>query len=68
MKLYFNDNFDTNTLIANVDSEEKALSEINKYLKKHKYVSSYMRTWTGKRGKQWFDFGSHTEFFVLDKN
>lgn len=74
MKLYFENAYGTSRIIAEVATEQEAIKEIYKFIdkcNKHKPVdkqfkSYYTRTWT-ENNKTWYDVGSWSEYFVLDK-
>lgn len=52
-------------IIAEVETEEQAFAEIDKFLKEYNYISNYKREWV-ENGRTKIDVGSHTEFFYLE--
>jgi hypothetical protein len=67
MKLYFENSYGQERVIAEVENENEAFKEIHKFCDEHNYKSYYTRTWE-KNGIRYFDVGSHSEFFKLDLN
>ena len=65
MKLYFENRYGEERVIAEVQNEQEAMKEIKKFLDDHKYKSYYTRSWIAN-GRKWYDVGSHSEFFILD--
>jgi hypothetical protein len=68
MKLYFEDSWGKERLIAEVENEDEAFKEIHKFLDEHHYKSYYTRTWMKNEYEKMYDVGSHSEFFVLKTN
>ena len=68
MKLYFENSYGEERLIAEVQNEEEAFKEIHKFLDDHNYKSYYTRTWMRNNNKKVYDVGSHSEFFVCHIN
>ena len=68
MNLYFNDNYGNYRFLGWVEDREEATKSIQKFLDDHNFVSYYTRTWKDKKGREWFDVGSHCEFFVLTED
>lgn len=68
MKLYFRNNDCQLVEIASPNTQEEAYQEICRYMKENNLKSHYMRYWMDENipNRIWCDFGSHTEFFVLD--
>lgn len=68
MNLYFRDSYNNKRLIApNLELEKEIWEHIQKFLDEHNFKSYYTRVWY-KEGYTWYDVGSHTEFFLVDKN
>ena len=65
MKLYFQNSQKEERLIAEVQTEQDALEEIDKFLDAHNYKSYYTRTWV-ENGRKWYDVGSWSEYFILN--
>lgn len=65
MKLKFYCTDGTEKVIADVKDLDEADKAISKYLEDNNIKCYYARHWI-KDGKSWTDFGSHTEFFVID--
>ncbi len=66
MKLYFQNSRGKERLIAEPTSEEEVAKEIEKFLYDHNFKSYYIRMWE-ENGRLKFDFGSWSEFFILDE-
>ena len=74
MKLYFEDANETSRLIAECHTKQEIMPAINHFIdecnksksKDKQFKSYYIRTWS-ENGKTWYDVGSHTEFFWVDK-
>ena len=65
MKLYFENSYGEERIIAEPKNEQEAVKEIYKFCEERNFKIYYHRTWmSGKRKK--FDVGSHTEFFYLE--
>lgn len=65
-KLYFNNRFNKDILIAeNISTDKEITDHIKAYIFKVNphYKIYYFRTWTSSDGVRWYDVGSHTEFF-----
>ena len=67
MKLYFENSYGEERVIAEVQNEQEAMKEINKFLDDHNYKSYYTRTWE-HNGVKYFDVGSWSELMVLRNN
>lgn len=67
MKLYFENSLGKERLIAEVENEDEAFKEINKFCEERNFKIYYIRTWM-VNGRKKYDVGSHTEFFYLDTN
>ena len=74
MKLYFENSNGISRQIADCHNEQDIFKEIHKFIDSHnknkpktkQFKSHYTRFWS-ENGKTWFDVGSHTEFFWVDK-
>ena len=74
MKLYFENTFGNSRQIAECHTENDIMPAINHFIdecnksksKDKQFKSYYIRTWS-ENGKTWYDVGSHTEFFWVDK-
>ena len=64
MKLYFENSYGEERVIAEVQNEQEAMKEIHKFLDDHNYKSYYTRTWE-YNGVKYFDVGSWSELMVL---
>lgn len=64
MKLYFENSYGEERVIAEVQNEQEAMKEIKKFLDDHNYKSYYTRTWE-HNGVKYFDVGSWSERFIL---
>lgn len=68
MNLYFRDSYGNKRLIAShLQFEKEVWRHIQKFLDDHNFKSYYTRVWY-ENGYTWYDVGSHTEFFLVDKN
>lgn len=68
MNLYFRDSYGNKRLIAShLQLEKEVWRHIQKFLDNHNFKSYYTRVWY-ENGYTWYDVGSHTEFFLVDKN
>ena len=65
MKLYFKNSRGEKRIIAEPETEEEAMKEINKFCEERNFKIYYVRKWQTEDGLK-YDVGSHTEFFVLD--
>lgn len=68
MKLYFENSYGKERLIAEVANEEEAFKEIHKFLDEHNFKSYYTRTWMRNKYDKVYDVGSHSEFFIVKTN
>ena len=68
MKLYFQNSNGKERLVADVENQEDAMSEIKKFCNERDFRIYYTRAW-GDLDKDGitYDVGSHTEFFVLKR-
>ena len=64
MKLYFKNSRGERRIIAEPNTEEEAIKEINKFCNDRNFEVYYIRTWERQETKV-YDVGSHTEFFYL---
>ena len=64
MKLYFENSRKERRIIAEPNTEEEAIKEINKFCDDRNFEVYYIRTWERQETKV-YDVGSHTEFFYL---
>lgn len=67
MKLYFENSYGEERIIAEVKDENEAFKEINKFCEERNFKIYYVRSWM-KDGRKIYDVGSHTEFFHLATN
>ena len=67
MNLYFLDADDRQHLVARNVEEKDASTIMYSDLEKRrpKFESFYVRTWWDNYFRKWFDYGSHTEFYIL---
>lgn len=65
MKLYFQNSYGVERLIAEPLNKQEVNKEINKFLDDHNFKSYYTRVWEAD-GRLVFDVGSHIEFFILE--
>ena len=68
MKLYFENSYGEERVIAEVKNEQEAMKEIKKFLDDHNYKSYYTRTWMRNQNEKVYDVGSHSEFFIAKLN
>ena len=66
MKLYFENSRGERRIIAEPKTEEDAIKEINKFCEDRNFKIYYVRKWQDDDGLNWYDVGSHTEFFISD--
>ena len=68
MNVYFRDSYGEKRLLAeNVPTKEVAWKHMQSFMNTHNFECYYTRMWF-QDGYTWFDVGSHTEFFLVDKN
>ena len=69
MNLYFLDNEDKQHLVAVDVSEEDAIPKmlIDLYNRYPEFKNYYQRTWWDEFHRYWIDYGSHTEFYILQE-
>lgn len=67
MKLYFETSKGEKRVIAAPLSEENAIEIIHAFCEERNFKIYYTRSWIDKEGLKWYDVGSHTEFFILEK-
>jgi hypothetical protein len=68
MKLYFENSYGEERIIAEVANEKEAFKEIHKFCEERNFKIYYTRSWKTKSGRTKYDVGSHTEFFYLATN
>ena len=68
MKLYFENSYGEERVVAEVKNEQEAMKEINKFLDDHNYKLYYTRTWMRNQNEKVYDVGSHSEFFIAKLN
>lgn len=74
MKLYFENSQGISRQIAECHTEQDISKEIHKFIddnnknkpKTKQFKSYYTRSWS-ENGKTWYDVGSHSEYFWVDK-
>lgn len=66
MKLYFENSRGERRVIAEPQTEEEAMKEINKFCEDKNFKVYYIRSWMTKDGLKKFDVGSWSEFFYLE--
>lgn len=74
MKLYFENSYNEQRVIAEPKNETEAIQEIYKFINKcnenkpedKKFHSYYTRTWTNDEGLKVYDVGSWSERFLLE--
>lgn len=66
MKVLFENSYGERRIISEIKNEDEVYSVINNFLKQHNYKSPYVRSWE-QDGYKWYDVGSHSEFFLLEK-
>ena len=62
--LYFRDRFGNWRLLKENIQVEEVGNIILEFLKKHNFKSYYTRVWKDDFDNEWYDVGSHTEFFI----
>lgn len=69
MNLYFLDANDKQHLVARNVSEEDAIPKmlIDLYNRYPDFKNYYQRTWWDNFHRYWIDYGSHTEFYILQE-
>lgn len=65
MDLYFKDSGGKEKLLLKNSTKDDIWLEINEYLKEHKVTSHYQRMFVVD-DRVWIDYGSHTDFFIVD--
>lgn len=71
MTLYFLDyNDERHKVKEGLADRDEAMKALTKDLKKRKpkFNSYYTRCWDDDQGRTWFDFGSHTEFYICEND
>ena len=67
MRVIFRDRNDVDHVICLTKSVQKGLQMIGRFAKERGYKIYYTRIWPTEDDKQlWEDFGSHTEFGILE--
>lgn len=66
MRVLFENRYGERREIGNVKTVDDAYRVINKFLNDHHFKSHYMRHWD-EEGFTKVDVGSHSEFFLIDK-
>ena len=64
MKLYFKNSYGKERVIAEVQNEQEAMKEINKFCKERNFKIYYTRSWMRNQNEKIYDVGSHSEFFI----
>ena len=67
MKVYFRDSQHNKRFLGGAETKENAWKIIQKFMDDHNFTCYYTRIWF-EDGYTWYDVGSHTEFFLVDKN
>ena len=66
MKLLFQTSNGSERVIAEVDSQDDVMAEINKFCNERDFSIPYVRCWGSLDDDGiWYDVSSHTEFFRL---
>ncbi len=65
MKLYFKNSEGKERLLCTAKTKDEVNNAISKFLDDNNYKCHYQRIW-GHDGRIWIDFGSWSEFFVID--
>ncbi len=66
-EVYFRDSAGNRRLLDTVDTHEAAIKVIRKFLEEKNFHAPYWRSWVDNENFEWFDVGSHTEFFLIKK-
>lgn len=66
MRLLFQNSRGEERVIAEPQTKEEAIKEINKFLEDHNFKSYYMNVCEDDRGRLRLDVGSWSEFFYLE--
>lgn len=66
MNLYFQNRFGKKRKIADANNKKEALKAIRDFCNSKNYIIRYIREW-GESEYIKYDVGSHTEFFLLEK-
>ena len=64
MRLYFQNKYGKERLIAKPKTVKECYEKIDKFLEEHNFKSYYTRVNDGENCI-WLDVGSHTEFFLV---
>lgn len=62
--LYFRRSNGEYILLLESCTTEEAWTAAKEFMSNHKFTYYYVRKWNDSSGNQWWDVGSHTEFFV----
>ena len=65
MKLYFRSSNGNERIIAEPKDEQEVWKEIHKFCSDRNFKIHYVRQWQ-EGNRRWYDYGSWSEFFVLD--
>ena len=65
--VYFQNNCKDRRLIGAKETHEEAIMVIRDFLKSKNYDSPYWRSWVDDKNLEWFDVGSWSEFFIIEK-
>lgn len=70
MNVYFRDSKGEKRLLKeNVRTKESAIKIMQDFMDDHNFKSYYTRMWYNENnGYTWFDVGSHSEYFLVDKD
>ena len=68
MKLYFENSYGEERVIAEVADEKEAFKEIHKFCEERNFKIYYTRSWKTASGRTKYDVGSHSEFFYTSDN
>lgn len=68
-KLYFEDKWEKRHFIDDIDDKEQAFAIFHQDLKNRypNFKSYYTRSFPNEKGELIYDYGSHSEFYVLVK-
>ena len=68
MKLYFQNSYGEERVIAEVQNEQEAYKEIKKFCEERNFKIYYTRSWMRNQNEKVYDVGSHSEFFIAKLN
>jgi len=66
MRLLFQNSRGEERVIAEPQTKEEAIKEINKFLEDHNFKSYYMNVCEDDRGRLRLDVGSWSEFMIIE--